>query len=240
MLDLVTGIASDLTRPFDTARGAAGVVATFLGLALVVGASFVRTMVPLRTLTVLSNVLLLTAAVLNPNPASILIYLVLIPLNSYRLMEIVRLTRRVIEASEQRELSGVWLKPYMKSRRLPAGTMLFSKGDPADSLYLLVEGELEWVEIGKRQAPGELFGEISFFAPDHARTLSARCVTECVVLGIVESTFKQLYFQNPTFAFHVSGLITQRLGADIERLRKRVGELEAQASERASAPAISA
>jgi CRP/FNR family cyclic AMP-dependent transcriptional regulator len=228
MQDLLTGLMVDLTRHFGSARGLATLALTVLGALLVVAGSFVRTMMPLRALTALSNVALLAAAMLAPLPASVLLYLVLIPVNIYRLVEIVQLSRRVARASAEADLSGVWLKPYMRSHRLRAGTVLFRKGDSADALYLLVEGELELVEAGRRQPVGQLFGEISFFSPDHARTLTARCASDCLVLSIAAPEFTQLYFQDPKFAFQISRLITHRLGADIAQLREQVRTLESR------------
>ncbi|HEY2257444.1 MAG TPA: cyclic nucleotide-binding domain-containing protein, partial [Variovorax sp.] len=67
--------------------------------------------------------------------------------------------------------------------------------------------------------PGRLFGEIAFFAPDKRRSLTARCATDCTVLRIDESTFKQLYFQNPAFGFEVVTLVAGRLMADLQRVR---------------------
>ena len=43
-----------------------------------------------------------------------------------------------------------------------------------------------------------------------------------------DATLKQLYFQNPRFAFTISHLITQRLTADITRLQKRIAALESE------------
>jgi CRP/FNR family transcriptional regulator, cyclic AMP receptor protein len=216
------GVAQSVLHSFATPTGIVAFFATAVGLGLVVLASFVQTMVPLRTITVASNVLLFVAGALALSPVHMVLYLVLIPLNSFRLLEIKRLTRKVETASAEGDMSGLWLKPYMKPQRLRAGTALFNKGDEADSLYLVVEGELELVEIGKRQPVGELFGEISFFSPDRLRTLTARCATDCLVLRIGESAFKQLYFQHPKFAFQISNLIAHRLGADIDRLRGRL------------------
>jgi CRP-like cAMP-binding protein len=147
-----------------------------------------------------------------------LLYGVLLPVNIYRAAEMVRLTRRVRAAAATGDLSGVWLKPYMRKKRLKAGEVLFKKGDPADHLYFLAEGRIEWVEIGQMMEPGSLFGEIAFFAPDKRRTLTARCATDCTVLRIDETTFKQLYFQNPAFGFQVVNLVTSRLIADRHRL----------------------
>jgi CRP/FNR family transcriptional regulator, cyclic AMP receptor protein len=216
-----------------SAQGVAALVFSLGGVALVVAASIVRTMVPLRALHVASNVLLLVGAALAPEPANVVLYLVLLPMNGYRLVEIRRLTRTVESASAHGDVSGIWLKPYMKAHRLPAGAVLFHKGDRADSLYLLVEGEMELVEIGKRQPLAEIFGEISFFSPEKARTLTARCNSACVVLSIEESMFKQLYFQNPKLAFQISNLIAHRLSADIQRLQRRIDDVDRAAEAKA-------
>lgn len=218
MFELISHLPADVLAPALAEKGAGTLIASFIGVALIAAASFAKTMVPLRALTVSSDIVLLIAAALAPEPASVVLYLVLIPVNTYRLFEVMRITRRVTEASAAGDLSGIWLKPYMKAKHLARGDVLFHKGDHSDALYLLVEGELELVEIGKLQPPCQLFGEISFFSPDRRRTLTARCRTDCVVLSVSESVFKQLYFQNPKLAFHVSSLIAHRLGADIQRL----------------------
>jgi CRP-like cAMP-binding protein len=134
----------------------------------------------------------------------------------------VRLTRRVRAAAEAGDLSGVWLKPYMRRKRLKAGEVLFRKGDAADHLYFLAEGGIEFVEIGQTMEPGALFGEIAFFAPDKRRTLTARCTVDSTVLRIDEATFRQLYFQNPAFGFQVVTLVAGRLIADRGRLEQQL------------------
>jgi CRP/FNR family transcriptional regulator, cyclic AMP receptor protein len=232
MLEFISHLPADVLAPAMASRGAATLVVSLIGVALIAAASFTKTMVPLRALTVSSDIVLLIAAAMTPEPASVVLYLLLIPVNTYRLFEVMRITRRVTEASQAGDLSGLWLRHYMKSKRLARGDVLFRKGDDADALYLLVEGELELVEIGKLQPPCQLFGEISFFSPQRRRTLTARCRTDCVVLSVSESVFKQLYFQNPKLAFHVSSLIAHRLGADIERLTSR-GEAAAVIEPRA-------
>jgi CRP/FNR family cyclic AMP-dependent transcriptional regulator len=237
MPEFLSSIAQNLMLSLSTVRGTVQLMATLTGLGLLVIASFVRTMVPLRMIAVASNISLLIAGALALSPVHILVYLGLIPLNTWRLMEIKRLTLRVEKASADGDLSGIWLKPYMKARRLKAGATLFRKGDKADSLYLLVDGELELLELGKTQAPGELFGEISFFSPDRCRTLTARCATDCLVLSIAEPAFKQLYFQNPKFAFQISNLIAYRLSADVERLRRQLQGLQADSQAEAAAAA---
>jgi CRP-like cAMP-binding protein len=115
-------------------------------------------------------------------------------------------------------MSGLWLRPYMKRRKLAAGAVLFRKGDRADFLYMLASGRIELVEIGVVLEPGRVFGEISFFSPDQQRTLTARCIEPCQLLSIDGNTVRELFFQNPGFGFQVIGLVAGRLGADIRRL----------------------
>jgi CRP/FNR family cyclic AMP-dependent transcriptional regulator len=226
MMEFVTSTLAELMVPLGTSRGIMISIASLVGLGLIVAGSFVRTMLPLRALTVASNLFLLLSAALAPNPASILLFLVLIPINTYRLVEIHRITRKVQAASRSRDLSGIWLKPYMKPKKYKAGEVLFRKGQPADALYLLLEGTVAYPEIGKQQLPGELFGEISFFSADGARTLTARCDTDCLVLSIAGDSFRRLYFQDPSFAFEISTLITTRLSADVTRLRQALEAVE--------------
>lgn len=222
MGELLAGVITDLTRPLETVRGVVSVACTLLGASLLIVASLMRTMVRLRAITVMSNLFLLAGAVTAPHGALVLLYLVLFPVNCVRLAEIMRVTRRVQEAVEHKDLSGIWLKPYMKAKRFAAGTVIFRRGDPADALFLLVDGELEWVEIGTYQPRGQLFGEISFFAPDRTRTLTGRCATDCLVMKIRGDAFKELYFTNPKFAFHVSELIAERLITDVQKLQHKL------------------
>ena len=135
----------------------------------------------------------------------------------------VRLTRRVTRRRPQSDLSGVWLRPYMRKQRLRAGQVLFRKGDAADA-PVLPGRRAAWNSSRSAQEmeAGRLFGEIAFFAPDKRRTLTARCVTKCTVLRIDETTFRELYFQNPAFGFQVVSLVAGRLIADRQRLEALV------------------
>ncbi len=193
---------------------------------LQISSSFVKTMVPLRWLAVCSNVGFLVYGVLHPQWVMALMHGVLLPINCVRLAEMKQLTRRVRAATASADLSGLWLRPYMKSSKRKAGDVLFRQGDEAEHLYILVEGRVEFVEIGASLGPGQMFGEIAFFTPDRRRTLTARCAEDCLILSLNQSTLRELYFQNPSFGFEIVGLIAGRLLADTSRLR---GQLASQA-----------
>lgn len=194
---------------------------------LQISSSFVKTMVPLRWLAVCSNVGFLVYGVLHPQWVMALMHGVLLPINCVRLGEMRRLTRRVRAATASADLSGLWLRPYMKSTKHKAGDIIFRQGDEAEHLYILAAGRVEFVEIGASLGPGQMFGEIAFFTPDRRRTLSARCAEDCLVLSINQSTMRELYFQNPSFGFEIVGLIAGRLLADTTRLRGQLAEKHA-------------
>lgn len=213
------------TAALATTQGTTALVFATLAAALILVGSFVKTMIPLRWLQVGSNVGFVVYGALMPSFPVLLLHTLLVPINLYRLVEMIRLTRRVTAVTNSQDTSGLWLRPYMKRRKLKAGTVLFRKGDLADHLYMLVKGRIELVEIGNELPAGRIFGEIAFFAPDKRRTASARCIEDSEVLAINESTVNQLYFQNPEFGFQVIGLVAGRLTADIRRLE---ATLEAQ------------
>ncbi|MEP7057724.1 MAG: cyclic nucleotide-binding domain-containing protein [Caldimonas sp.] len=196
---------------------------------LTITSSFVKTMVPLRWLAVCSNCGFLAYGLLHPSLVMALLHGTLLPINLFRFAEMLRLTRRVTAASASADSSGIWLKPYMKARRCKAGTVLFEKGDMAEHLYFLAEGRVEFVEIGQSMGPGRVFGEIAFFAPNKQRTQTARCLDDCLVLSVNQSTVRQLYYQNPAFGFELVGLVAGRLSADVARLQEQLARSQAPA-----------
>jgi CRP/FNR family cyclic AMP-dependent transcriptional regulator len=202
------------------------VCAAAVGLGFTISSSFVKTMVPLRWFGVLSNIGFLSFGILFPNYLMTLMHGVLLPINCVRLVEMTRLTRRVRAATRSADRSGLWLRPYMKQSKRKKGDILFRQGDDADQLYILVDGLIEYPENGATSKPGEMFGEIAFFAPERQRTLTARCAEDCTLLSINQSTVRELYYQNPGFGFEIVGLVAGRLSADIARLRAQLRDAQ--------------
>lgn len=212
---------------FGTTAGLIALASAALASALIVAGSFVKTMVPLRWLAVGSNVGFIACGALLPSLPMLALHMVLLPINVFRAAEMARLSRRVNTAASNRDSSGLWLRPYMKRRRLATGEVVFRKGDRADKLYLLATGRIELVEIGEVLEPGRMFGELAFFAPDRRRTLTARAIEPGLLLSIDEGTVRQLYFQNPEFGFELIGLVAGRLHADIHRLEEALATVRA-------------
>lgn len=226
LMELTTGVGAEGAAYVATLlHSPVQIVATLaaaVGIALVISGSFVRTMLPLRWLAVGSNAALVVYGLLHPSMITLIISAVLLPINVFRAVEVTRLTRRVLRAQADADLAGLWLKPYMRPRRLKAGHILFYKGEPADRMYWLVDGHLELADIGQQLEKGRIFGEIALFSPSGLRTHTARCVSGCTVLEIHKRTVKQLYFQNPAFGFHLIELLVGRLTADVERSESRL------------------
>lgn len=121
--------------------------------------------------------------------------------------------------AESGNMDMKWLLASMTHERHPKGTVLFRYGQRGDRIFYLQNGKVRLVEIRKDMGPGDLFGEIGMFAPDHKRTCTALCGTEVDLFSLSFDEVRRCYFLNPQFAFHVMHLITNRLLADRERGR---------------------
>jgi hypothetical protein len=227
--ELLTRAQAHMAEVLASPRDIVAYVAGGLAASFIIGAAFVRTMIPLRWLAVAGNLGFIVFGALHPQYLTLVVAAVLLPINVRRALQMMQLTRRVKAAELDSDQAGLWLRPYMKPRRLKPGAVLFRKGDPADHLYCLVDGQIELVEIGLRLEPGKIFGEIAFFAPDRRRTLTARCVEAATVLSIDEVTLLQLYHQNPGFGLHLMGLVAARLSMDVKRVEQRLAERAAGA-----------
>lgn len=220
--DFMTAHAAELTAfladPWQwVALGAAGLAAV-----LIVVSTFVKTIIPLRWLAVGSNAGFIVYGLTHPAMLILALHATLLPINLWRVAEMHRLTRRVTRAAAAGSEVHVWLRPFMKRKRLRAGAELFKRGDRADRFYFLAEGRLEIEENGRPIEAGQMFGEIAFFAPEGRRTGTVRCVEAATVLSMDETTFKQLLFQNPAFGLEIMALIARRLSGDVRRLQAQI------------------
>jgi hypothetical protein len=172
------------------------------------------TMIPLRVAGIVSNVLFSTFGGLAHIYPIMILHLVLLPVNTIRLMQIQRLIRGM-ENAQSGELSVESLLPFMSQRDYPAGHVLVRKDERADRMYYLVSGQVEVEEIGKIIGPGNVLGEIGVFARDQKRMATVHCVSDCQILELTEAKAKEIYYQNPAFAYAVLQVIIARLMEDI-------------------------
>src|SRR4051812_36229289 len=115
----------------------------YLASALVLCTFCARTMLPLRVIALGSNVAFITyGGFLHLYPV-LLLHLILLPLNGWRLTEILLLGKRVRSRINTDAVFDALL-PFAKRVTVPRGELIIRKGDPADCLFLLFEGQA-WV-----------------------------------------------------------------------------------------------
>jgi CRP/FNR family transcriptional regulator, cyclic AMP receptor protein len=195
-----------------------GVILGLIGALLSIIAYTMRSMLPLRAVALASNVCFLVYGVVESQAPSILLNLIVIPLNFIRFREIRRLVRDVETARSDAPLSD-WLLPQMSLRRFKAGQVLFNQGDVAHEMFYLYKGRVHIRELDTDLEPGTLFGEIGVFAPDSRRTQTAVCREDTDLYTLTQTEALQLYYQNPKLGFHLMRLIVARLMNDSARLR---------------------
>jgi CRP-like cAMP-binding protein len=144
-------------------------------------------------------------------------YLLLLPLNSLRLFQMLSLVKKARLAA-QGDLSMEWLKPFMNRRDYRKGDVLFRKGQPAKEMFLTVTGKFLVSEIGIELPPGRILGELGFLTPNNKRTASVECIEDGTVLTIAYDRLLEIYFQNPEFGYYFLRLSTDRLLQNIARL----------------------
>ncbi len=111
-----------------------------------------------------------------------------------------------------------WLLPFMRPLNAEKGHVLFRKGEVADAMYFIANGKVRIDEYGIEIGQGSLFGEIGIFTLDRVRTATASAAEQCTLLTVSAEKVRQLFFQNPEFAFFLVGVITRRLTQDLERV----------------------
>jgi hypothetical protein len=195
----------------------------YVAAILTVATYSMRTMIPLRVVGIGANCLFIAYGYFAAVYPQLLLHAILLPLNSVRLYQMMRLVALVKQASGS-DLSMDWIKSFTATRACRAGETIFSKGDVADAMYYAVSGSYRLVEIGIDIGPGQVVGEMGLVAPHQQRTQTFQCVQEGELLVITYGQVKQLYFQNPRFGFFFLRLMTQRLFANNMSLEQKLAQ----------------
>lgn len=180
-----------------------------------------RTMIPLRVFGIMANVVFIAFAIPLHNYPTLLLHGILLPLNIYRLHQMLQLVRDV-KKSVSSDLSMDWLKPFMTERRCETGEALFYKDETADEMFYIVSGRFRLIESRIELPVGTIVGELGMLTPSNTRTQSLECIEAGVVLSVSYAQVQELYVQNPEFGFYFLRLASARLLQNIERLQERL------------------
>src|ERR1700738_2292655 len=202
-----------------------------IGAIFFVATLLTQTMVPLRVANMIGCAFFAGFGALAGNVTTFLLYLLMVPINAYRLRQMLTLVKKARGAT-QGDTSMEWLKPFMSERKYRKGDVLFKKDDAAHEMLLTVTGKFLVKEIGVELPPGRLMGELGFLTPDNRRTATIQCIEDGHVLTIAYEKLLEIYFQNPQFGYYFLVLTSQRLLENISRLEAIIaqGKLARQAA----------
>lgn len=222
---------------FPTSLADIDIVMIFAAAAVILNivGYLMKTMIPLRMVAMVTNCLFITWSTLAAVYPTLLLNMILLPINALRFYQMKRLIRQVNDAANG-DLSLDWLKPFTTKRHFDAGTTLFQKGDPASELHFIISGRYRVVERNIDIGAGSVIGELGLLEPGKMRTASIECVESGETLAVSYDHVMQLYFQNPTFGFYFLQLSTARLFQTIQTLEAENAELRA-ANARLGSPA---
>lgn len=120
------------------------------------------------------------------------------------------------------------LRASLTETDVPKGEVLFTEGEPGDSMYVIVDGK---VKLGQTSndgresllgvlGPGEMFGELSLFDPG-VRTSTATALTDAVVLGLGHAQLTPWLTGRP----EVAAALLQALARRLRRTNEAMADL---------------
>src|SRR5271169_7227609 len=117
-----------------------------IGAIFFVATLLTQTMVPLRVANMIGCAFFAGFGALAGNITTFLLYLLMVPINAFRLHQMLRLVKKARTAT-QGDTSMEWLKPFMSERKYRKGDVLFKKDDAAHEMLLTVTGKFLVKEI---------------------------------------------------------------------------------------------
>src|SRR5262252_1836320 len=109
-----------------------------------------------------------------------------------------------------------WFLSQSQEVKLQAGTFYARQGDPADSMFVLLEGEFQWrgefsgETFVRDLHPGEVSGALPFSRMKNY-SLGARATSEARLLRFPKSLFPELVHRMPELATRLGGLMSDRI-----------------------------
>jgi len=98
-------------------------------------------------------------------------------------------------------------------RWFTGGEKIFSRGDPADFMFVIVEGAVDVIRNGhlvSRLEAGDILGEMGLIEKSD-RSADAIANTDCKLVPVNEQYFNIMVQQTPYFALQVMRILSARL-----------------------------
>lgn len=93
------------------------------------------------------------------------------------------------------------------------GDTIFTEGSPGDTMYVVLEGNVEIRAAGRTLGvaePGTIIGEMALIDPG-ARSATAVAAADCKLAPVNEKRFLYMVEKTPYFALFVMRVLTRRL-----------------------------
>ena len=190
----------------------------YAGTSLTVAAWAMKTSMRLRIAGILSSLAFLLYGYLTQSYPVMIMEMILMPLNIMRLCEMMRLVSSVSSALDKQN-SGPdlhWLAPHMRRIRLTPQQILFSRGDAADRLFIVLSGAVMLIETGTTVTAGEMIGEAGLFDTGQSQAQTCRCLEGAEIGEIKQSLIAELYFQNPMFGYRLAQFAVTSMRSKLE------------------------
>ena len=140
---------------------------------------------------------------------------------------------------EDRELEQVLSRT--RPREFPAGRVIIQEGDPGDSLYIMVSGEVEItkrltlaldkdtpkerVMIRLKAEDGVYFGEMSLLESDPRRSATVTALSDCRLLELYQKDFLELVRNDPAMGLKLLLRLAQLLSRHLRKTNQDVVKL---------------
>ncbi len=117
---------------------------------------------------------------------------------------------------------------------VPPGTIISREGDPGNSFYIILDGEVDVIrahgtpeeQLLETTSEGSFLGEMSLFQPDGVRAASLIARTRVLILEMTRADFNVLIHSDPQIAFEVSRVLSARVRESNNFLHTRNQQLE--------------
>lgn len=182
----------------------------YAGAALLVLTFSMKSLLPLRSAAIAASAVFIVLAIGTGQWVQLVLHLILLPLNVYRIVQHLSAYRQVQRTADARaEVETI--VPLMKQKHYASGTVLFLKGDRAEEIYYISSGSVDIPEVGKTLEAGALFGEVGLFTPSQTRTASAVCAEDCDLMVISDKDIVRHCMKEPSFGLYLTKLIAGRM-----------------------------
>ena len=188
----------------------------YAGGALVFATFYLKTMIRLRLVAIASNVVFIIYAYMGHLVPILVLHILLLPLNVWRLFEVRQLIAKVRASAQTGMQAPELIVPYLRSVWRSKGEAIFSRGDDADCVYYLFEGSVRLQDKNLIVPQGQMIGINGIFSLEHQRTDTAVCLSD-VELGVIsKDKILELFYQSPDFGAFLIRMVAQRAALDTQ------------------------